>query len=687
MTWDIASGPYLQRIRGYHGRVWRWTLSDGERTHGVSVKLTAAAMTAPLNELPAPVRAARQSRGRSQVELVTTWVEPPTAAELCAAPLEPFLAGGRESDDAPEPGAEIEEVARWLRTRNRRLLLQSSNGTWHAAVVRPGLSIEYAVGGSGPTPEAAAAAARDRFDAVDVNGATRGQYEPGSEYERRVASAGWRVVWWRAEDPTIWRVSVQHEDGVRTDGGIGETHEDALARIAADVAPAPGLRQRVGGSLRGRWRRLWSALNSSSPSPKPQEPRWRTMALRFVQWLQSHPTVALSVSGTMMYAVVRSSYAAFYGQFGVQPEEVGLSEARMLGQSAIAWLTLLAGAVLASVIAYLLRNVRPQQGVVRTDLPDGLELVLRGRTVVLPRRRAIRVGDTGPPVETPNVSLMPLVFTYALLIGSLLVVLWFAFQPFSLGQEARDGRSVRPGIANVLSNPLGLRAERARVVPLGIPRASVPADAMYLGEANATSVLYDLADRRTVRVPSRAITVSTAVSPAVTFGPLEPKKYVTDTFSPTASFTIPGLGWSADDESTRYLQLARTLGSETGVVSMTSFVGEKTGEVVERFRAHRGLDSGPVERVDVGAPLTHGTAFEADVKPPEGQGHIKLFDIPGAEDVKGDDPFLLYRDWHVRFVVIQLPGAAVAAIVEAPRKHYPTLARESERLFGTLRLG
>ena len=686
MTWNIASGPDLQRIRGYRGRVWRWTLRDGERTRVMSVKLTEAAMTAPLDALPAPVRAARESRGHSEVEQVTGWVEPPVAAELCAAPLETFLSGGRVTDEPVlEPETAAEDIARWLRMRNRELLLQASNGTWHAAVVRPGRSSEQAVGGCGATPAAAAAAARDRFVAVGVNGATRGTDGPDSERQRLLASAGWRVVWWRAEDPGVWRVSVHHEDGMRSDCGIGETREDALARIAADLAPGRGAIERAGGSVRGRWRRWRSSQKRGAPAPRPQEPRWRTMALHFVEWLQRHPTVALSVSGTLMYAVVRTSYATFYGRFGVQPEEIGLSEARMLGQSAIAWLTLLAFAILVCLLAYAVRKVRLDRGLIRANHVDGLNLVLRGRNVVLPRRRAIRVAETGPPVETPVVSLLPLIFTYALIGGSVLFLVWFAVQPIRLGKDAREGRSVRPGIGNVLSNPLGLRAERARVVTLDIPEASVPSDAMYLGEANATSVLYDLADRRTVRVPSRAITVSTAASPAMTIGPLEPKQYVTDTFAPAVSFTVPGFRWAADQESLRYLQLGRSVAGDTAVVSLTAFAGEKARAVVARLRNHPHLDAGRVEALKVGP--ASALAFEADVRPPKGQEMITLFEIPGTGDPKGSREFVLYRDWHVRFVVIRHGDAAIAAIVEAPAKDYPLFAPEAEDLVSSLRLG
>jgi hypothetical protein len=56
--------------------------------------------------------------------------------------------------------------------------------------------------------------------------------------------------------------------------------------------------------------------------------------------------VLLTISGVLLYAILRSVYALFYGKLGVQPEEIGLGYTEVLAQSVVG-VMLLAGLVVA----------------------------------------------------------------------------------------------------------------------------------------------------------------------------------------------------------------------------------------------------------------------------------------------------------------------------------------------------
>src|SRR6266516_2580672 len=103
MSWHVVSGPRRTRIRGYRGAVWHWTIGNGEAKQVIEVKLSAAAVAAKPSELPAHAFEAKTTRGRSAVEQVLEWAEPPVAIELCKVSEQPFLSGGlQQRSAAPE---------------------------------------------------------------------------------------------------------------------------------------------------------------------------------------------------------------------------------------------------------------------------------------------------------------------------------------------------------------------------------------------------------------------------------------------------------------------------------------------------------------------------------------------------------------------------------------------------------
>jgi hypothetical protein len=58
------------------------------------------------------------------------------------------------------------------------------------------------------------------------------------------------------------------------------------------------------------------------------------------KFVRENPLGTLTLLGVILYGLLRICAVRFYSQFGVQPEEVGLSYAQLLAQSAAAYLAL-----------------------------------------------------------------------------------------------------------------------------------------------------------------------------------------------------------------------------------------------------------------------------------------------------------------------------------------------------------
>lgn len=53
------------------------------------------------------------------------------------------------------------------------------------------------------------------------------------------------------------------------------------------------------------------------------------------RWVSDHPASILSLAGLLLFGILRLNYEVFYSRLGVAPEEVGLSYASTVGQSAL----------------------------------------------------------------------------------------------------------------------------------------------------------------------------------------------------------------------------------------------------------------------------------------------------------------------------------------------------------------
>ena len=206
---------------------------------------------------------------------------------------------------------------------------------------------------------------------------------------------------------------------------------------------------------------------STHGSKKKQEEAPQTIS----GWLAANAVVALTVTGAVLYGILRLGHQTFYRQFGLTPEEVGLGYgealARAAGYLVYLFVSLLFGIATLSVIAY--RSRQPISAV------------------------ASRTGVLSVLVV---VALFAILFSYSWLQADL----W--------ADEVKRGNAVRP----FFLQDIGIRVERAKIAwNDGAPDSldDLPThNLMLLGQSGSLVIVYDVDDKRTVEIPSSLVTVS-----------------------------------------------------------------------------------------------------------------------------------------------------------------------------------
>ncbi len=271
-----------------------------------------------------------------------------------------------------------------------------------------------------------------------------------------------------------------------------------------------------------------------------------------VTWATEIPWGAVSFFAILFYGLLRFSYSLFYSRFGVTPEEVGIGYGQLLSQSAIGvsitfviTLMLVLGEALAVKAAmhetqgYLSRfssefdQVRNHFAwtllflayrpvfigglVLLATNPKGLAPTLGNALFFLGICSFFAVRIHLQSVSAPQVEIKPSAplikkRTFVFLTLATIVAVLFGILPFWARQDAIEvegGRKVKTDW------PVDLwRGDPAAVYWLGDPHSCPPAvtpqrKLMYLGEANGVAVLYDVEQRRTLRVPSGQIAIQT----------------------------------------------------------------------------------------------------------------------------------------------------------------------------------
>ena len=199
---------------------------------------------------------------------------------------------------------------------------------------------------------------------------------------------------------------------------------------------------------------------------------------RLEDWLASNTLPAVSIAGALVYGVIRISYVGFYGEFGLDPEDVGIGYAATLAR-ALPGLLFWFGVLALSVLAYYAL------------------VVWRGH-------------------ETPErVSRLRRHIAWVLAGGFLLLFLISAADAQRAAAAVKRGDELRPpsGVISwgIVRDPLGFTVREVNVewvdgdasahTKLGHPL-------MLLGSDSNAFYIYDVEFQRTLRLPRSLVIVS-----------------------------------------------------------------------------------------------------------------------------------------------------------------------------------
>lgn len=258
MTWEIESGGERVNPGGYDGWIWLWRLrksDDPERRHSVSVGISGTALSMDETALPPRIVIARETEGRSEVEQVLEWPDPPDEITVGSQRVTPV--GG---DPGPEQ-RELLDIIDWFEERGL-LLWFAAHGIGgadgativsqtHSAHVVASEEDKYLGHFEGPTRLAAARAAKAHWERevipavlklgpATVTSSAHLKLSVGAASEvETLKEQGFHLVWIEPSDPKepIWMVEVFNEDGELITTGLGDNVEDALLGVAEDLLP------------------------------------------------------------------------------------------------------------------------------------------------------------------------------------------------------------------------------------------------------------------------------------------------------------------------------------------------------------------------------------------------------------------------------------------------------------------
>jgi hypothetical protein len=231
------------------------------------------------------------------------------------------------------------------------------------------------------------------------------------------------------------------------------------------------------------------------------------------KFVRENPLGTLTLLGVVLYGLLRVCAVRFYSQFGVQPEEVGLSYAQLLAQSAAAYLALFLLLVLG-IGALLL----------------GLELLKLIATAVLRRAYSAAVRRKAPSevihrlagwARDSEGAVKWVVMAGAWTASAYFLVAAASFwnQSRELAKDLQQGTSISGSfditswgsVLRLFKNPLGLRADRVTAIETGAPGSVLNlrsrTSLFYLGQASGTAVFYDSQEKETIRVPASGLLI------------------------------------------------------------------------------------------------------------------------------------------------------------------------------------
>jgi hypothetical protein len=201
-------------------------------------------------------------------------------------------------------------------------------------------------------------------------------------------------------------------------------------------------------------------------------------------WLPANTIAAVSIVGAFVYGVTRISYVGFYGEFGLDPEDVGIGYAAMLAR-ALPGLLVCTAVLLLGFIAYsqYMRWAMRRRGEPGIRRPK-VRLMLRTRSRLAGYSAALAVCGIG------------LLFVYAPLFAQT------AARAVTRGEELRAPSGVISW--GMLRDPLGFTVRKVDVEWVegaSSGRTELGEPLMLLGSDSDVYYLYDVEFKRTLRLP------------------------------------------------------------------------------------------------------------------------------------------------------------------------------------------
>lgn len=260
MTWSIEGDGEALNPAGYDGSVWQWRLrhdNEPQREHVLILRISGSAMAMGEEALPTRVALARETEGRSEVEVILDWPELPADIDIDSSGVR--IAGG---NPGPEQ-REINEIIEWFDERGAIVVFAARGGgtgpienvqwTKHSAHVMARDVDQYLFHAEGSSRLEAVRRAKERWE-TEGHGVLLGKLETGGtsdakltltidrEAVKALRSEGYRVVWTEPTDPDdpIWMGQAFDDDGVLLEMALGKDPQDVLLELAEALLPKDG---------------------------------------------------------------------------------------------------------------------------------------------------------------------------------------------------------------------------------------------------------------------------------------------------------------------------------------------------------------------------------------------------------------------------------------------------------------
>lgn len=251
MFWTIQGDSERQNPEGYDGHVWQWQLladHDADERRFIVVRVSGTVMAMGEAALSTRIAVARETRGRSEIEMVVDWPEPPSEIEVLSHGIRP--AGG---DPGPEQ-REINEIIEWFEERDAMVIFGAHGMRLekHSAHVMEQTKGDHLYSVVGLSRLEAIRTAKERWDAEGHG--QQNKLEPSAapttkqalsidqEAVKTLRSEGFRIVWTEPTDPDdpIWMGQAFDETGELLEMALGKDPEDVLLELAEALLPKRG---------------------------------------------------------------------------------------------------------------------------------------------------------------------------------------------------------------------------------------------------------------------------------------------------------------------------------------------------------------------------------------------------------------------------------------------------------------